>query len=56
MMHAINVEGMEQEQQMNEALEGINSGCFKNKRDAAKQLGILRATLYHRAAGRPTRI
>jgi len=55
MTRPINAEAMEQEQRIKEAFMGVNSGRFKSKRDAAKQLGIPQATLYHRAAGRLTR-
>ena len=56
MTRPINVEATQQEQRIEEALKGVQSGHYKSLREAARQLKIPRSTLTHRANGRQTRI
>jgi len=55
MTRPINKKAIEQQQRINEAIEGVESGRFKDKLEAARRLSIPPSTLYHRAAGRITR-
>ena len=45
MTRPINVEATQQEQRIEEALKGVQSGHYKSLREAAQQLKIPRSTL-----------
>lgn len=55
MTRPINHEARAQEERVQLALEGVKSGLYRSLSEAAKQLDIPRATLYHRAKGHVSR-